>query len=78
MDWMGKSQISEDRVRTGTTLESHLYSSWWPILRTKSESKTSETGRCGEGHAAQIRTLLHFLGHEESRWHEPPPDAERL
>ena len=75
---MGKSQISEDRVCSGASLEPYLHSSWWFVLRAKPESETFKTGRCGEGHAAQIRTLLHVLGHEEGRRHEPPPDAERL
>lgn len=78
MDWMGKSQISEDRVCSGTPLEPHLHSSRWPVLCAKPQSEAFEVGRCGEGHAAKIRTLLHFLGHEEGRRHEPPLDAERL
>lgn len=71
MDRLGKSQISEDRVCSGATLEPYLHPSRWPVLCAQSESEATETGRCGQGHAAQIRALLHVLGHEEGRWHEP-------
>ena len=55
MDRLGKSQISEDRICSGTPLEPYLHSSRWPVLCAKSQSEVAEVGRCGEGNAAQIR-----------------------
>lgn len=59
---MGKSQISEDRVCSGASLEPYLHSSWWFVLRAKPESETFKLADVVKAMQLRYGLFYTFLG----------------